>query len=116
MMPPDVLRNTLDERGELHRRLITLTTFLTSAAAPQTVDADEIERLHHQHSHMSEYLAVLDARLEAGGYNKPTDGTDTPSIEATPTPAPPPVENDEAAPTPSPVEVDAVLNGDPDRL
>jgi hypothetical protein len=61
---PDYLKRVVEERDQLHERLVKLRAFLNSTAFTQIAD-DEQRRLNLQAMYMTDYERVLDERLGA---------------------------------------------------
>jgi hypothetical protein len=61
---PDYLKRVVEERDQLHERLVKLRAFLNSTAFTQIAD-DEQRRLNLQAMYMTDYERVLNERLGA---------------------------------------------------
>lgn len=61
---PDYLRRVVEERDQLHERLVKLRAFVESTAFTQIDDAEQ-QRLKLQAVHMVGYERVLNERLGA---------------------------------------------------
>ena len=61
---PDYLRRVVEERDQLHERLVKLRAFLNSTAFTQLDEAEQ-GRLNRQAMFMSDYERVLKERLGA---------------------------------------------------
>lgn len=61
---PDYLKRVVEERDQLHERLVKLRAFLNSTAFTQ-IDEAEQRRLNLQATYMTDYERVLNERLGA---------------------------------------------------
>jgi hypothetical protein len=61
---PDYLKRVVEERNQLHERLVKLRAFMNSTTFTQ-IDEPEQRRLNLQAMHMDSYERVLNERLGA---------------------------------------------------